>query len=66
MSSVRAQTMLLVTFFLSCLLLLAQGQTTATPSRHVDGNAIDQGIAYALMLVALFVTYFLHYYNCTY
>ncbi|WOK97030.1 hypothetical protein Cni_G05738 [Canna indica] len=28
--------------------------------RRVDGKAIDQGIAYVLMLVALFVTYILH------
>jgi Arabinogalactan peptide len=60
MGSVRAPAMLLFTFFLSCLTLVAQGQATATPSHHINGNAIDQAIAYALMVVALFVTYFLH------
>jgi Arabinogalactan peptide len=52
--------MLFFTFFLSCLALVAQGQASATSGRQVDGNAIDQGIAYVLMLVALLVTYFLH------
>jgi Arabinogalactan peptide len=60
MSSVRAQAMLLFTFFLFCLTLVTQGQATATPSHRINGTAIDQGIAYVLMLVALLVTYFLH------
>ncbi|KAF3326944.1 hypothetical protein FCM35_KLT08574 [Carex littledalei] len=57
---VRASAMLLFTFFLSGFAWLAQGQTSTTPSRRIQGSAIDQGIAYALMLVALLVTYFLH------
>ncbi|WCJ36786.1 arabinogalactan protein 41 [Euphorbia peplus] len=39
----------------------AQSPTSApTPAPTSDGNAIDQGIAYVLMLVALAVTYLIH------
>jgi len=51
--------LLFVAFFLSGMMQLAHGQATTT-SRVVDGKAIDQGIAYVLMLVALFVTYLVH------
>ena len=51
--------LLFVTFFLSGLMQLAHGQTTGT-ARSVDGKAIDQGIAYVLMFVALLVTYLVH------
>ena len=34
-----------------------QAQTT---KRKLDGKAIDQGIAYGLMIAALFVTYLVH------
>ncbi|KAH7652024.1 Arabinogalactan protein 16/20/22/41 [Dioscorea alata] len=46
-------------FFLSGLMQMAHGQSTTTCWK-VDGKAIDQGIAYVLMLVALLVTYILH------
>ena len=59
MSSLRVYALLLGTFFLSGLMQLAHGQATL-PSRGVDGKAIDQGIAYVLMIVALFVTYLVH------
>ncbi|WCJ36788.1 arabinogalactan protein 41 [Euphorbia peplus] len=39
----------------------AQSPTLApTPAPTSDGNAVDQGIAYVLMLVALAVTYLIH------
>ncbi|CAK7324102.1 unnamed protein product [Dovyalis caffra] len=40
---------------------LAHGQSLApSPSPTSDGTAIDQGIAYILMLVALVLTYLIH------
>ncbi|KAH0466687.1 hypothetical protein IEQ34_003925 [Dendrobium chrysotoxum] len=61
MSSLRASTMFLVAFFLSVLTEIAHGQmTNKAPSRWIDGKAIDQGIAYFLMLVALLVTFLVH------
>ena len=55
----RVYALLFVPFFLSGLIQLVHGQATG-PSRSVDGKAIDQGIAYVLMLVALIVTYLIH------
>jgi len=55
----RQYALLLLTVFLSGLMHLAHGQTTDL-ARPVDGKAIDQGIAYVLMLVALLVTYLVH------
>ncbi|KAL0907633.1 hypothetical protein M5K25_022052 [Dendrobium thyrsiflorum] len=58
MGSLRASTMFIAAFFLSVLMEIAHGQmTTKTSSRWIDGKAIDQGIAYFLMLVALVVTF---------
>ena len=57
--TVRMYMLLFVDFFLSGIMQLAHGQKTS-PSRSVDGKAIDQGIAYVLMLVALLVTYLVH------
>ncbi|KAI0522480.1 hypothetical protein KFK09_004859 [Dendrobium nobile] len=60
MSSLRA-TMFLLAFFLSVLIDVAHGQmTTKAASRWIDGKAIDQGIAYFLMLLALLVTFLVH------
>ncbi|KAG5233765.1 arabinogalactan protein [Salix suchowensis] len=40
---------------------LAHGQSSSpAPSPTSDGAAIDQGIAYILMLVALVLTYLIH------
>ncbi|KAL0907631.1 hypothetical protein M5K25_004680 [Dendrobium thyrsiflorum] len=61
MGSLRASTMFIAAFFLSVLMEIAHGQmTTKTSSRWIDGKAIDQGIAYFLMLVALVVTFLFH------
>lgn len=60
MSSAGAHALLLFTFFLSTLTWLTRAETSVVPARRLDGNAIDQAIAYVLMFVALFVTYFLH------
>ncbi|PKU75457.1 hypothetical protein MA16_Dca023043 [Dendrobium catenatum] len=43
------------------LMDIAHGQkTTKTSSRWIDGKAIDQGIAYFILLVALVVTFVFH------
>lgn len=47
-------------FFFSWFMQIAYGEKTTTPAHKIDGKAIDQGIAYVLMLLALFVTYVLH------
>ncbi|KAI0522468.1 hypothetical protein KFK09_004847 [Dendrobium nobile] len=61
MSSLKSSTMLLIAFFQSALKESAHGQkTTMASSRLIDGKAIDQGIAYFLMLVALLVTFLVH------
>ncbi|KAH7652022.1 Arabinogalactan protein 16/20/22/41 [Dioscorea alata] len=59
MSSMKVYALIFITFFFSGLMQISLAQTTA-PSRMVDGKAIDQGIAYVLMLVALLVTYLFH------
>ncbi|KAH7652021.1 Arabinogalactan protein 16/20/22/41 [Dioscorea alata] len=59
MNSLRVYAILFITFFLSGLMQVSHAQATA-PYRTVDGKAIDQGIAYVLMLIALLVTYLVH------
>ncbi|THU54800.1 hypothetical protein C4D60_Mb10t28980 [Musa balbisiana] len=60
MSSMRVCTTLgFAAFILSGLMQIPHGEATA-PARKIDGKAIDQGIAYVLMLLALLVTYILH------
>ncbi|XP_009421243.2 arabinogalactan protein 41-like [Musa acuminata AAA Group] len=50
-----------VAIFLGILLPAAQAQAPApAPAPTSDGTSIDQGVAYALMLVALAVTYLIH------
>ncbi|OMO56402.1 Arabinogalactan peptide, AGP [Corchorus olitorius] len=40
---------------------MGQAQSTSpAPAPTSDGTAIDQGIAYILMLVALAITYLIH------
>ncbi|KAL8234828.1 hypothetical protein R6Q59_020928 [Mikania micrantha] len=48
-------------FVISLLLpsMNAQGPASA-PAPSNDGAAIDQGVAYVLMMVALALTYFIH------
>ncbi|KAH7654162.1 Arabinogalactan protein 16/20/22/41 [Dioscorea alata] len=60
MSSVRGCALFIIVFFFSGLLELSQGQTIAPSPATGDGKALDQGIAYVLMLVALLVTYLIH------
>ncbi|OMO75960.1 Arabinogalactan peptide, AGP [Corchorus capsularis] len=48
-----------------CTIILPMGQaqaqsTSPAPAPTSDGTAIDQGIAYILMLVALAITYLIH------
>ncbi|XP_042423887.1 arabinogalactan protein 20-like [Zingiber officinale] len=51
----------------ACLILavalaipVARAQLAPAPSPTSDGTSIDQGIAYALMLLALVLTYLIH------
>ncbi|KAF6141007.1 hypothetical protein GIB67_006636 [Kingdonia uniflora] len=63
MSSMRLQTLPLLGFFLLALLHLSHGQVLApstAPLPTSDGTAIDQGIAYFLLLIALAITYIFH------
>ena len=59
MAAVKVYALLFVAFFLSGLMELACGQAMA-PSPTSDSKAVDQGIAYALILVALLITYLVH------
>ncbi|KAK8956448.1 Arabinogalactan peptide 16 [Platanthera guangdongensis] len=64
MSSIKAcMTLFCLCFFLSGLMQLAHGQSmapVAAPPMSNDGTTVDQGVAYALMLIALIVTYLIH------
>lgn len=63
MSFVKAWALFFLAFFLSGFMQLANGQVTApvaAPPMSNDGKAVDQGIAFVLMLVALLVTYLIH------
>ncbi|CAB4318833.1 hypothetical protein PRUPE_7G229500 [Prunus persica] len=59
MNSMRSCALPIIGFVLMALLSLSYGQAPA-PSPTSDGMAIDQGIAYTLLLVALAITYLLH------
>ncbi|KAL0905763.1 hypothetical protein M5K25_024201 [Dendrobium thyrsiflorum] len=66
MSSIKASALIFLAFFLSGLMEVSYGQimapspAVAQPPIRNDGKMIDQGIAYALMLIALLVTYLIH------
>ncbi|TVU33870.1 hypothetical protein EJB05_15683, partial [Eragrostis curvula] len=55
MAAAKAYVLLFTAFF-SGLMQLSMAQDK--PARVIDAQAIDQAIAYLLMFVALFVTYF--------
>jgi len=63
MSSMKMCTFLIVAFFFSGLIQFAHGQAMAPSPMTSDGVGIDQGIAYVLMLVALLVTYLVHWFG---
>ncbi|PRQ46589.1 putative arabinogalactan peptide, AGP [Rosa chinensis] len=51
----------IIGFMFMALLSLSYGQEAApAPSPTSDGAAIDQGIAYILLVLALAMTYLLH------
>ncbi|KAL5698496.1 hypothetical protein ACHQM5_029528 [Ranunculus cassubicifolius] len=56
----RAIASVLVLFFALIQLSCAQDRTAPSPAPTSDGNTIDQGIAYFLMLIALAITYMFH------
>ncbi|URD73202.1 hypothetical protein MUK42_25297 [Musa troglodytarum] len=64
MASLKIHAFLLAYALLAVLLhpCLCQdiATSTMTSPRRFDGKALDQGIAYVLMLLALFVTYLVH------
>ncbi|KAM5547715.1 hypothetical protein ABKV19_001938 [Rosa sericea] len=50
----------IIGFMFMALLSLGYGQEAPVPSPTSDGAAIDQGIAYILLVLALAMTYLLH------
>ncbi|ONM40963.1 hypothetical protein Zm00014a_022614 [Zea mays] len=66
MASVMAYVLLFTAFFSSGLMQLSMAAqekpatAMATARAVVDAKAIDQAIAYLLMLAALFITYLAH------
>ncbi|KDP33656.1 hypothetical protein JCGZ_07227 [Jatropha curcas] len=64
MSPMNLYALPIIGFMFLALLQLGHGQAIApSPAAEgpsSDGNTIDQGIAYVLMLVALAVTYLFH------
>ncbi|GJM94026.1 hypothetical protein PR202_ga10637 [Eleusine coracana subsp. coracana] len=60
MAAVKAYVLLFPAFFFSGLMQLsmAQDKPAMAAARVIDTQAIDQAIAYLLMFIALFVTYF--------
>ncbi|KAJ4708417.1 Arabinogalactan peptide 20 [Melia azedarach] len=63
-NSVRLYAVPVIGFMLMALLQLGYAQNTAPspapPPPSSDGTAIDQGIAFVLLLVALAITYLVH------
>ncbi|KAI0498077.1 hypothetical protein KFK09_021318 [Dendrobium nobile] len=66
MNCIRISVLLFLSIFLSGLMQLTHGQSMAAPTPAAappmsnDGKAIEQGLAYVLMIVALLVTYLIH------
>ncbi|KAK8936072.1 Arabinogalactan peptide 16 [Platanthera zijinensis] len=64
MNSINAWALFFLAFFLSGLMQLSHGQDqqgpAAAPPMSNDGKAVDQGVAYVLMLLALLLTYLIH------
>ncbi|KAK6941529.1 Arabinogalactan protein 16/20/22/41 [Dillenia turbinata] len=63
MNSMRNLALPIICSMLFVLLQLSYGQMAPSPapaSPSNDGTAIDQGIAYFLLLVALAITYLFH------
>ncbi|TKY44652.1 Arabinogalactan peptide 22 [Spatholobus suberectus] len=63
MSALRFFALPLITLLFMAISHMGQAQDLAlspAPPPSSDGTAIDQGIAYVLMLVALAITYMIH------
>ncbi|XAR53323.1 hypothetical protein NMG60_11021844 [Bertholletia excelsa] len=64
MNSMKLAALPIIGFMLLALLQLSHGQgiapSPAPPSPSNYGTALDQGIAYVLLLVALAITYLIH------
>ncbi|KAK1265050.1 Arabinogalactan peptide 16 [Acorus gramineus] len=66
MNSLVIRVLIFIAFIFSGLMHLSHGQvvapspTTARPTSDGNRKAIDQGIAYILMIIALIVTYLAH------
>ena len=64
MSSIlRLHVLPVIGFLFFALLQLSYGQSMGSspaPAPSNDGTAIDQGIAYTLLIVALAITYLIH------
>ncbi|KAL0911512.1 hypothetical protein M5K25_019660 [Dendrobium thyrsiflorum] len=65
MNCIRIWALLFLAIFVSGLMQLSHGQSlapapAAAPPMSNDGKAIEQGLAYVLMIAALLVTYLIH------
>ncbi|KAM6582236.1 hypothetical protein CsatB_009238 [Cannabis sativa] len=65
MTSAKSFALPIIGLFLLVLMKLSYGQSTTAPSPSAegpssDGQAIDQGIAYVLLALALAITYLIH------
>ncbi|EOY30822.1 Arabinogalactan protein 16/20/22/41 - like 5 [Theobroma cacao] len=65
MRSMRFPVLPVIGFLFFALLQLSYGQSMGSspapaPALPNDGTAVDQGIAYMLLLVALAITYLIH------
>ncbi|KAF5805302.1 putative arabinogalactan protein 16/20/22/41 [Helianthus annuus] len=63
MDSMRLSVLPILGFMLVVILQVSKAQTFApspTPVPSNDGAAIDQGIAYLLLVLALAITYLVH------
>ncbi|CAN6540947.1 unnamed protein product [Malus baccata var. baccata] len=60
MNSIRSCAFPIIGFMFMALLSLGYGQQAPAPAPTSYGMAIDQGIAYTLMMVALAITYLMH------
>ncbi|KAK1311574.1 Arabinogalactan peptide 20 [Acorus calamus] len=66
MNSFVIRALIFIAFIFSGLMHLSHGKvvarspTAAGPTSDGNGKAVDQGIAYILMIVALIVTYLAH------
>ncbi|KAJ1437952.1 Arabinogalactan protein [Sesbania bispinosa] len=60
MRALRIFSFSIISLVLLAISDLGHAQPSSAPAPTSDGTALDQGIAYVLMLVALAITYMIH------